>query len=43
MKSYRRVLEMNLPPRMAFRNITPQLQQALEENGIREGLVLVNP
>ncbi len=43
MKSYRKVLEMNLPSRMASRNITPQVQQALKESGIREGLVLVNP
>ncbi len=42
MKSYRKVLEMNLPSRMAFRNITPQVQQALKESGICEGLVLVN-
>ncbi len=42
MKSYRKVLEMNLPSRMAFRNITPQVQQALKESGIRDGLVLVN-
>ncbi len=42
MKSYRKVLEMNLPSRMAFRNITPQVQQAVKESGIREGMVLVN-
>ncbi len=42
MKSYRKVLEMNLPARRGYRNITPQVEQALEESGISEGLVLVN-
>lgn len=42
MKSYRNVLEMNLPTRRGYRNITPQVEQALEESGISEGLVLVN-
>ena len=42
MKSYRKVLEMNLPTRRGSRNITPQVEQALAESGIREGLVLVN-
>ena len=42
MKSYRKVLEMNLPTRRGYSNITPQVEQALAESGIREGLVLVN-
>jgi secondary thiamine-phosphate synthase enzyme len=42
MKSYRKVLEMNIPSRMAFVNITPQVRTALKESGIREGLCLVN-
>ena len=42
MKSYRKTLEVNLPARMAFFNITPQVQAALKESGIREGLALVN-
>ena len=42
MKSYRTVLEMNLPTRRGYRNITPQVEQALRESGISEGLVLVN-
>ena len=42
MKSYRKVLEMNLPTRRGYRNITPQVEQARAESGIREGLVLVN-
>ncbi len=42
MKSHRRELTLNLPRRMAFRNITPDVESALRESGIREGLCLVN-
>lgn len=42
MKSYRKVLEINIPTRRAFINITPKVQTALAESGIKEGLVLVN-
>ena len=42
MKSYRKVIEVNIPARMAFLNITPQVNAALKESGIREGLTLVN-
>jgi len=42
MKSYRKELWFNLPTRRAFINITPQVEEALEESGIKEGLVLVN-
>ena len=42
MKSFRKVLEFNVPSRMAFINLTPQVQAALRESGIREGLCLVN-
>ena len=42
MKSYRKALEVNLPSRMAFLNITPQVTAALRESGIREGMCLVN-
>jgi secondary thiamine-phosphate synthase enzyme len=42
MKSYRKTLEVNIPTRMAFLNITNQVNAALKESGIREGLVLVN-
>ena len=42
MKSYRKVLEVNIPNRMAFLNITGQVQSALEDSGIKEGLALVN-
>jgi secondary thiamine-phosphate synthase enzyme len=43
MKSYRKELYLNLPTRRGFVNITPQVEEALRESGIREGLVLVNP
>ena len=42
MKSYRKTLELNIPSRMAFVNITPQVKTALKESGIREGLALIN-
>jgi thiamine phosphate synthase YjbQ (UPF0047 family) len=39
MKSYRKELLFNIPSRRAFINITPQVEEALRESGIREGLV----
>ena len=42
MKSYRKTLEVNLPSRMAFLNITQQVTAAVSESGIREGMCLVN-
>jgi len=42
MKSYRKELWFEAPQRRAFLNITPQVEQALRESGIREGLCLVN-
>ncbi|GHV00304.1 hypothetical protein FACS1894211_07330 [Clostridia bacterium] len=42
MKSYRKELTLTLPARRAYRNITPDVQKALAESGIREGLCLVN-
>jgi len=42
MKSYRKVIEVNIPARMAFLNITDQVEAALKESGIREGLALIN-
>lgn len=42
MKSYRRELTLTLPQRRQFVNITPQVEAALEESGIREGLLLCN-
>ncbi len=42
MKSFRKVIEVNIPARMAFLNITMQVQDALRDSGIKEGLALVN-
>jgi len=42
MKSYRKELWVETPHRRDYVNITHQVEQCLEESGIREGLVLVN-
>ena len=42
MDSYREVLELNIPARRQFINITPYVQQALEQSGIQDGICLVN-
>ena len=41
MRSFRKAIEINVPSRMAFLNITAQVNAALKESGIREGLALV--
>lgn len=43
MKSFRKELWFNTPERMAFVNITPQVEDCVRESGVSEGLVLVNP
>lgn len=42
MKSFRTELWLEVPTRRAFINITPRVEAALHESGIREGLALVN-
>ncbi len=42
MKSYRKELWFQTKTRRAFINITPRVEECLEESGIREGLGLVN-
>ena len=42
MKSFRKELWFQTPTRVAFVNITPQVEEALAESGVREGLCLVN-
>ena len=42
MKSHTEYLSFNVPERMGFLNITRQVQAAVSESGVREGLVLVN-
>jgi len=43
MKSYRKELSFNISSRRGFVNITRQVEEALRESGIKEGLILVNP
>jgi len=43
MKSFCKELVVTIPGRRAFVNITRQVEDALAESGIQEGLVLVNP
>jgi len=43
MRSFRKELSFSIPSRRGFVNITPQVEEALRESGIREGLCLVNP
>ncbi|MVB09952.1 hypothetical protein CAFE_06220 [Caprobacter fermentans] len=42
MKSYRKELFFHLPTRRGIVNITRQVEAALKESGVKEGLVLVN-
>jgi len=42
MKSFRKELTFNIKTRRGFINITPQVEAALAESGISEGLCLVN-
>jgi len=42
MISYRKELWFDVPRRRGYINITPQVEDALAESGVREGLVLVN-
>lgn len=42
MKSFRKELFFNTEKRIDFVNITEEVQQAIDESGIKEGLCLVN-
>ena len=42
MKSYTDYLTFNIPSKMAFVNITPQVEDAVRKSGVKEGLVLCN-
>jgi secondary thiamine-phosphate synthase enzyme len=42
MKSYRKTLAYNIPARMDFVNITPEVEEAVRESNVQEGLCLVN-
>ncbi len=42
MRSYTKTLTFNTPTRVAFINITPDVEKAVRESGVKEGLCLVN-
>lgn len=42
MKSHTKYLTFNVPARMDFVHITPDVQDAVRESGVQEGLCLVN-
>ena len=42
MKSHRKELFFEIPERVGFVNITGEVEDAVRESGVREGLVLVN-
>jgi secondary thiamine-phosphate synthase enzyme len=42
MKSLTEYLTFNLPTRMGFVNITPQVEEAVKRSGVTEGIVLCN-
>lgn len=42
MKSFRKELWFNILTRVAFVNITPQVEACIRESGVKEGLVLAN-
>jgi len=42
MKSYRKELWFNIPHRRGFVNITPEVESAVKESDIKEGLCLIN-
>ena len=42
MKSHTEYLTFQLTERMAFENITPQIERALANSGIQEGMCLIN-
>jgi hypothetical protein len=42
LKNYRKELWFHISRRLAFVNITPQVETCLRESGIREGLILCN-
>ena len=42
MKSHSEYLTFQVPARMAFENITPQVEEVVRKSGVQEGLVLCN-
>jgi thiamine phosphate synthase YjbQ (UPF0047 family) len=42
MKTYRKELWFNTPTRVAFVNITPQVEECIRGSRVRDGMALVN-
>src|SRR5205085_3222730 len=42
MKTFTEYLTLNIPSKMAFKNITPDVEEAIRKSGVMEGMVLVN-
>ena len=42
MKSYRKELWFEVPARIGFINITPQVEECLAESQVNEGIILCN-
>ena len=42
MKSFRKELWFDIPSRRGFVNITRQVEQAVAESGVRDGIILIN-
>ena len=42
MKSHRKTLTLHVPARMDFVNITSEVEEAVRDSGVQEGLCLVN-
>ena len=42
MKAHTEYVTMNVPSKMAFVNITPQVQAAVAKSGVQEGPVLIH-
>lgn len=42
MRSFRKVLHFNLPKRRGLVNITRDVEKAVEDSGVKEGLALIN-
>jgi secondary thiamine-phosphate synthase enzyme len=42
MRSHTEYLTFEIPSKMAFQNITPQVASAVKKSGVQEGMVLVN-
>ena len=43
MKSYKKEMHFRIPTRRGLVNITRDVQKAIDESGVKEGLCLVNP